>query len=140
MNFEKIKNTSGLFLGGTYFLIKGLEQGIKHSAKESPVTLLTTSSILLPLSILIGIATKKILDDIGYQPNAIKDWTIYIFTVISSIALASAAAVGFGFTSSLSTGFTVSLIAAQLLVGVGCIREGIENICSDTNHPAPTIL
>lgn len=140
MDSQKILNTSGLFLGGAYSLLKGIDYGIKHAAKGSPVTLLKTGVILFPLSILIGIATKKIFDDMGWQPSEARDLTIYLFSFISSTALASAAAVGFGFTTSLSTGWTVSAIAIYLLSGVSLIALGIMNICSNENHPAPQML
>lgn len=140
MSFEKIFNTTGLFLGGTCLLLKARDHWITHGVKESPVTLLSTGAILFPLTILIGVATKKIFDEVGWQSSETWDLTIYLFTFISSTALTSAAAVGFGFTASLSTGLTVSLIAIELFIGTSCICLGIENVYSNTNHPAPRIV
>lgn len=139
MNIERIMDYTKAFLGGTSLLIKGIDGVLKYSATESPVSLLKTGAILFPLSILIGIATDKIFDDIGWEPSLTRSLTTYLFTSISSTALASAAAVGFGFTASLSSGFSASLIAIEILLGLGIIGISIVNIYSDINQPAPII-
>lgn len=137
MNAEQILNTSWLFLGGAGLILKGIHFGVQHTAKESPVTLLTTGAILFPLATLIGIATDKIFEDMGWESNEARHLTTFFFTWMSSTALASGAAVGFGFTASLGTAWTLSIIALALLGGAGLIVLGIDNIYSNANHVGP---
>jgi hypothetical protein len=143
MNCGRLMHTAGLFLGGTLSIGIGI-QGIIDAANnttESPIALIETGSILFPLAILIGIAAKKIFEDMGWQSSPARDLMISSFTIISATALASAAAVGFGFTFSLSIGLEVVCLAIEIavtaiaiLIGTWLINKGLENVILDENH------
>lgn len=110
-----IDKSTAAFLTGLCCTLKATADGMQYVANEPPITLLTTSAILFPLAALIGIATQKIFDDLGWHPSDARFIVIGLFTMFSSTTLAAAAAVGFGVTPSLYTAWTASMVGFELL-------------------------
>jgi hypothetical protein len=130
MNIEKAFNTTGLLLGGAFCIVESLKEGLTNS----PLSILKTGSILFPLSVLIGITTKKIFTNMGWQSSENRNLTICMLTSVSSVFLTSAAAIKFGFADSLETALKMNMIIVQPLLGIGLLRLGMQNIYSGKNH------
>lgn len=134
MNLSKVVNTTGLLCIGAYDTLHSVKLGINTVKESSLLTVLKISSILFPLFILIEKGTEKVLDDLGWKSGFWRDLTVYSFTYISSIAIASTACVGFGFTNSVKTGFKVAEIASFLFLGIMSLNNGLENLVVGTNN------
>lgn len=135
MHINGIGDTGNLFLGGTIVIAFAVDQIVKHTAYESAITLLTTGSILLPLTALIGTVTLAIFEKFKWR-NEIAFVSGIIFTLVSSTVITSGAAVSLGLTASLWTGWRVSFIALSLFTGLFNYGLGFENIFFGEHHQA----
>lgn len=134
MNVDRALNTMGLLLLGTGFLVKVSDRVIQHIAEESFTSLVSTIAILVPTTVLIVAGTIKICDELGWQTGLARDFVIYFIAVNCSVALSSAAAVGFGITTTLRTGIVVAQIAFGSLCGVNFVKMGLENCILGDRH------
>lgn len=119
-------NTTGLFLGGAYFLVEAAKNIVNSDIPR--ITLIKSGCILVPLSAAIYFATSKVFENMGWKPNAFRSVTACVLTFFVANAISSAAAVGFGFTATLATGVAISIIALQLLFGLTAIIQGLQNL------------
>lgn len=88
---------------------------ILYMCKESPVNLMKTSCVMIPLSLAVGRISKEILSKLNME-STLRKCAVMIITPLISIPLGCVIAVQLGIASFLSTGVAVSAIALALLL------------------------
>lgn len=137
MSYEKAMNTAFLFVGGALSIARGsLWYSFESSFyRESVSGICKTTALVFSLAAVVQIAVTKIFEELGVEDhyNDLRCLLVRVFTILSSVLIAGAAAVGFGFTKNAYTALTASAIGFHILGGAGAIALGVHNFMGG-NH------
>lgn len=119
-----IGKTSTTLATGIMFLLDGLAD----AQKQSKITIIVSTSLLVFLVTNIKLATHQIFNTLNrWQDSPLRSAVEWSFTVISASVLAASATIGFGLASSKWEAFHAAIIGLSILFGsVAILAAGID--------------